>query len=139
MLIANKYFTPVFALLAGSLLFLIGLTISSVTATVHAQECVDVAINVGQSGGQVCGGAGTGAEDNVIFVYMKYIINFLAVGVGIAVAVSIVIAGFQYITSEGNPQKLSGAKNRLFHAIVALILFILMYALLQYLIPGGLL
>ncbi len=116
--------------------------------TIHAEEsketCTTVAIDVGvpdqkadQAGTQVCS-TGDDVKTNVIYIYLKAIINFLAIGVGLAVAVSIAIGGFGYITSEGNPQKLSAAKNRLFHAVMALILFILMYALLQFLIPGGL-
>jgi hypothetical protein len=107
-------------------------------------HCTTVAIDVGAPdedpgapGTQVCS-TGDSAEQNIIYIYLKAIINFLAIGVGLAVAVSIAIGGFGYITSEGNPQKLSAAKNRLFHAVVALFLFILMYALLAYLIPGGL-
>lgn len=66
------------------------------------------------------------------------IINFMSFGVGIIVVGLIVVGGFQYVTAGGNPQKIEAAKHRIIQAIVALVLFIFMYALLQWLIPGGL-
>lgn len=149
----HSYLTALCA--AAICILLSSVMIVALPLNAHADShCTTVSIDVGipdqdptQDGVQVCqsdddpaepGVQCSGAECNVIFVYLRAIINFLAVGVGLAVAVSIAVAGFQYITSEGNPQKLSAAKNRLFHAITALVLFITMYAILQFLIPGGL-
>jgi len=66
------------------------------------------------------------------------IINFMSFGVGIVVVGLIVVGGFQYVTAGGNPQKIEAAKKRIIQAIIALVLFIFMYAILQWLIPGGL-
>lgn len=85
-----------------------------------------------------CVAKGSSINDNPIIVYLKGIINFLAAGVGIVTVISIVISGIQYMTSQGNPQSLNSAKNRLFNAIVALLLFIFMYAVLNFVIPGRL-
>jgi len=49
----------------------------------------------------------------------------------------IVVAGIQYTTSQGNPQKTAEAKNRLVNAIIGLAMFIFAVALLNYLVPGG--
>lgn len=65
------------------------------------------------------------------------IINFLAYGVGIVVVLLIVVGGFQYATAGGAPQKIEAAKRRIIQALVALGLFIFMYAILQWAIPGG--
>lgn len=81
---------------------------------------------------------GGSIEQNPIITYLKGIINFLAVGVGIVTVISIVISGIQFMTSQGNPQSISSAKGRLFNAIVALLLFIFMYAILNFLVPGKL-
>jgi len=65
------------------------------------------------------------------------IINFMSFGVGIIVVGLIIVGGIQYITSGGVPQKIEAARKRITNAIIALVLFIFMYALLQWLIPGG--
>lgn len=65
------------------------------------------------------------------------IIRFLSFGVGLVVVVSIILAGIQYTTSEGNPEKTMAAKFRIRDALVALVVYIFIFAILQYLIPGG--
>lgn len=67
------------------------------------------------------------------------IINFLSILVGLVVTLAIVIAGIQYITANGNPQQVASAKGRIFNAILALMLFLFGWALLNWLIPGGVL
>lgn len=74
---------------------------------------------------------------NPILGYLAGIINFLAAGVGIVVAIMITAAGVEYITARGAPQKVEDAKRRITNAIIALVTFIFMYAILQWLIPGG--
>lgn len=76
--------------------------------------------------------------ENVIFTYLAAIIRFLAAGVGIVIVLAIIIAGIRYIISSGNPQALQDAKTQLAHAVFALLMFIFMFAALNFLIPGGL-
>jgi hypothetical protein len=75
-------------------------------------------------------------------IYTSYItpaINFLSIGVGVVVLAMIIIGAIQYSASNGNPQAVNAAKKRIFNAILALIVFAFSYALLNFLIPGGLL
>lgn len=76
---------------------------------------------------------------NLIFAYMIAITRFLSVGVGLVVTLMIVISGVQYVSSAGNSQKIEAAKTKLRHAVEALVLFIFLSALINWLIPGGLL
>lgn len=71
--------------------------------------------------------------------YIYPLINLLAALVGLAVTISLVIGGIQYGSSAGDPQKVTAAKNRIRNAIIALVTFIFLYALLNFLVPGGLL
>ncbi len=73
---------------------------------------------------------------NVVNKYLNPFIQFLSVMVGVAVIIGIIVSGIQYAASSGDPQKVSTAKNRIRNSIVALIAFIFLYALLQFLIPG---
>ncbi len=66
------------------------------------------------------------------------IVNFLAVGVGIAVVGGIIWGGIVYATSEGDAGKTKQGISIITNAVIALILFIFMYAALNYLVPGGL-
>lgn len=64
-------------------------------------------------------------------------INFLSAVAGIAIIASLMIAGFQYMTAQDDSGKIQKAKSRIIQTLVALTLFIFMYAFLNYLVPGG--
>jgi hypothetical protein len=66
-------------------------------------------------------------------------INILSAIAGIAIVASIMIAGFQYMTAQDNAGKIEKAKSRIVTTLLALFLFIFMYALLNFLVPGGVL
>ena len=80
----------------------------------------------------------TAKSCNLIDKYINPLVNLLAVFVGVAVTMSIVIGGIQYASSAGDPSKVSAAKNRIRNAITALLAFMFLYAFLQFLVPGGL-
>lgn len=65
------------------------------------------------------------------------IANFMSFGVGIVIVGLIIVGGIQYATSGGVPQRIQAARKRITNALVALFLFIFMWAILQWLIPGG--
>ncbi len=65
-------------------------------------------------------------------------IRFLSMGVGIVVVISIIVAGIQYSASEGNPETTQSAKNRIRSAIIGLVLYVFIFAIIQFLVPGGL-
>lgn len=82
---------------------------------------------------------GTGdISTNPIIVYLKGIINFMSIGIGLVAAISIVVAGIQWMASRDNPQAIQAAQKRLWNAVIAILLFIFMYAILNFLVPGGL-
>lgn len=76
---------------------------------------------------------------DLIKKFVQPFIDFLSALVGVAVVISIVIGGMQYGSSGGDPQKVTAAKNRIRNSIIALITFIFLLSLLNFLIPGGLL
>ena len=67
------------------------------------------------------------------------VINFLSIGVGIAVVAGIVIGAIRYITASGNAAQAQQGVTTIVNAIIGLILFIFMYAIINFLVPGGLL
>ena len=88
---------------------------------------VDLAFDIG------CTGTGEPIPD-----MLRAGARFLSVGVGLVVVLFIIVSGIQYISSAGNPQGIEAAKGKLTNAIIALLVFIFMFAILQFLIPDGL-
>jgi hypothetical protein len=82
---------------------------------------------------------GCGSGCDIVTKYLNPAINTLSGIVGILAVLSIILGAIQYITSEGDPQKAAKAKARITNTILGLIAFFFLYALLQFLIPGGIL
>jgi hypothetical protein len=75
----------------------------------------------------------------IVTQYVNPLIKFLSAAVGIAVVISIVIGGIQYSSARDDPQAVGAAKKRITNAIFALIVYMFLFALLNFIIPGGLL
>ncbi len=71
--------------------------------------------------------------------YINPAINLLSGIVVLVVIGSIIMGGIQYSASAGDPQKTAKAKSRIINSILALLVYIFLYAFLQFIIPGGLL
>lgn len=74
---------------------------------------------------------------NPVIGVLLQIINFLAVGVGIAVVGGIIWGGLIYASSNGDAGKVKEAKTIIVNAILGLLLFFFMYAFINFLVPGG--
>ena len=97
-----------------------------------------IQVSVGIGGGSKCIPVGDGSiETNPIITLLKTALRVMSIGVGLVVAASIVIAGIQYSASQGNPQIAAEAKKRLLNAVIGLVMFIFAFALLNFLVPGG--
>lgn len=76
---------------------------------------------------------------NPVTKYINPLINSLAVLVGIAVTIGIIVGGIQYASSGGDPQKAAAGKQHIKMAVIALVGFFFMYAFLAFLLPEGML
>lgn len=74
-----------------------------------------------------------------IVYWINLAINVMSVLVGIVVTIMIIVGGIQYTAAREDPNAVAKAKKQIFNAVFALVIYGLMFALLQYLIPGGLL
>jgi len=86
-----------------------------------------------------CKDPNVSASNCGIIGYLVIFINVLSALAGIVIIGSIVYAGILYSASGSDPQKVSAAKDRIRNAFIALIVFIFGYAILNYLVPGGVL
>lgn len=75
--------------------------------------------------------------NNPIVKDLNSVVDFLAAVVGIAVVGSIILGGIQYSTASGSSDAVNAAKKKITNGIIALISFMLTYAFLQWIIPGG--
>lgn len=70
--------------------------------------------------------------------FINPVIKFLSAGVGLIVIIMIIVGGIQYSAAGGDAQKVVAARRRVSNALLALIVYIFMFAILNWLIPGGL-
>ncbi len=79
------------------------------------------------------GGTGSSELDSLL----NKVINGLSALVGLVIVISLIGAGIQYMTARDNASQVAAAKGRIVMTILAFVLFMMGYALLQWLIPGG--
>lgn len=82
---------------------------------------------------------GCKGQGNPILDMTFGIIRFLSAGVGIVIVGSMVVAGIQYTSARGDPNASAKAKGRIQSNVIALLIFIFAYAILNYVIPGAVL
>ncbi len=98
---------------------------------------VKVAFDFGCAGPEYCDGKSPDCVLNPIVDVAFAIFRFLSAGVGLIVIGSIIVAGLQYSASRGNPQATQAAIKRITSSIVALLIYIFIFAFANYLVPGG--
>lgn len=80
----------------------------------------------------------TGIQSNPIFIYVAGILKVASGLAGIATLGGIIWAAIMYITARSNAAQTEKARLIMVNSVIGLLLFIFMYAILQYLVPGGL-
>lgn len=71
--------------------------------------------------------------------YLNPLLRFLSAFVGIAVVISLLYSAIQYASAAGDAQKVAAAKHRVSTTLFAFVAYILLFAFLQWLVPGGVL
>ncbi|HUY53105.1 MAG TPA: hypothetical protein VMV24_00825 [Candidatus Dormibacteraeota bacterium] len=69
--------------------------------------------------------------------YINPLIKFLNVAVSLVVVISVVMGGVQYSTSRDNPEAVKAARKRILNALLGFAAYFLLYAFLNFIIPGG--
>lgn len=72
-----------------------------------------------------------------IITYIGVITNALSAIVGVVIIAMIIIGGIQYSAAGADPNKVQAAKKKIYNALLALLLFIFGFAIVQWLVPGG--
>lgn len=69
---------------------------------------------------------------------LNLVLNIVVYGLGAAAVLGVIIAGIMYMTARDNEAQVAKAKTRLFEVVIGLVAWAVMYAVLNWLIPGGL-
>jgi hypothetical protein len=93
------------------------LPVVSVNANTKATVCKSIGSNAGCTSNP---NSGTSVQK-----IMELAVNVFSVIVGFVAVVMIVVSGFKYITSGGDAQSISSAKNTLTYAIVGLVVVVM--------------
>lgn len=72
-----------------------------------------------------------------VFFVLNIILVVMTFGVGILGTLGIVVAGIQYMTARDNEATVMKAKTRILEIVIGLAIYAVMFTLLQFLIPGG--
>ena len=100
---------------------------------VAAQSASDEVCNgIAAASGSGCNGSNT-SLNNVI----ANGVNILGVIIGITAVVMIMIAGFKYITAQGDAGSISSAKNTLIYAIIGLVIVALSQAIVHFVLHAA--
>lgn len=112
----------------------------AIPSVVYAYQCgrgenaVEVGFNIGCRGESY-----PRSPFNPVIDMAFALFRFLSLGVGLIVIGSIIVAGIQYSASRGNPQATQAAINRITNALAGLVLYMFIFAIANFLIPGGIL
>jgi len=104
------------------------------------QGLVPTSIDLGCQGDACQAGSTTGycaTYHNPIIDAVFAIIRFLSAGVGIVIVASTMFAGIQYTLARDDPTAVAHAKERIVNNLIALLIFIFAFSLINYVVPGG--
>lgn len=83
------------------------------------------------------GGDNADVEETGLWGILILAINILTAGVGVLAVAGFVYGGILYTTSGGSPEQVKKARTVFTNVIIGVIAFGGMYALLNFIIPGG--
>ena len=91
--------------------------------------------NFNQSGEHINCSCDNGNGES-IFSILNLVVDIMSIGIGILGVIGITVVGIQYLTAGGSEEKTRKAKRRMFEIVIGLVLYVLIYALLKWLLPG---
>lgn len=64
------------------------------------------------------------------------IVKILSYGLGAAAIIGVVVAGIMYLTARDNESQVATAKQRLLNTVIGLIAWVVLFSVVNWLIPG---
>ena len=73
-----------------------------------------------------------------VYTILNLVIDILSMGVAILGVIGVTVAGIQYVSAKDSEEKTRKAKRRIFEIIIGLVAYAILFAAVQWLLPGGL-
>jgi len=119
------------SLLAAAMLLFVPLAVPSFAyATADIQSSLCSGTNLSVDSNSTCAGTTTGTAK--IDGFITDLVNIFSVIVGVVAVIMIIVGGFRYITSGGDSNNISSAKNTIIYAIIGLIIVALAQFIVQF-------
>lgn len=91
--------------------------------------------------GDICKGAskdaGKNIEKNAIWVILSWTVRVMTIGVGVAAVGGYIYGGILYSSAGDSPEQVKKATKVLVNTTIGLLLFGVMFGVLNFLVPGG--
>lgn len=88
-----------------------------------------------------CGGVKTNiiscSDENGVLGIISLVLTILSFGIGALATFGIVIEGIRYMTAQDNMEQIKTAKKRIFQIVVGLLAYAMLWAFVNWLVPGG--
>lgn len=124
-------------IIVTAVLAFISMTLIALTPIVaRAASCTDSDGQTIETSVIDCNSVNSGR--GIIWDILVVFINFLSAGVGIAVVAGIVFGAVTYASAGGSAEQAKKGITFVTNAVIALVLYIFMYAIINFLVPGGL-
>lgn len=118
----------------ATLLFTPHVVRASAACTINGQPGVQVSVGVN---GSQCLPLGNSPNTNPIIVFLKDLLKVITGLVGLAAVGGVLWGAMLYITARANSGQVEKAKIVIINAIIGILLFVFLFAILQFLVPGG--
>ncbi len=82
----------------------------------------------------VDGAGGSGEGGDKVVATIKNVINILLFLIGLFAVVMIVIAGFRFVTSNGDANTVTQAKNTIIYAVIGIVVAVMAYAIVNFIL-----
>lgn len=124
-------------LLIPALVVGFGLMASPVALAVEGDDGTDTAedcgISSGLTGGMNCAGQSDSlSNDSDVGGVFKTVTDVLLFVVGAVAVIMLIYGGFKYVTSSGDAQAVTSAKNTIMYAVIGIVVAIMSFALLSF-------
>ena len=120
-------------LLLAFVVLTVGVAAATSTPVQAQRSCPDISETCKDPALENC----TTTDCNIFKRYLNPFIKFLTLSVGIAVVIGIMYGGIQYAASGGDPQAVANAKKHIRNSIVAFIVYLFLFAGIEFLVPGA--
>jgi len=83
-------------------------------------------------------GHSSDTQDCFVAKYVNPTIKMFSMVTGVAIIAGVIMGGIQYSASAGDPQKAAAAKSKISKALLSLVVFMFLFAGIQFMSPGAL-